>query len=401
MNSIRTALTALCATLTSVVLLSGCKEPKPPTQPPDEVGGLSRKELLGAFGQCALTSAQEFQTRAGALDAAVKAWAAQPDAATRDAARAAFPEAMLAWQINEVLGFGPAAPTSVAGGQDIGDQIYSWPLVSRCAIEEEIVAKGYETQDFGSLLVNRRGLGALEYLLFHDGKDTACGSSSPIVTTGSWAALSDAERAERKQQYAVKASADLASRATALSDAWDPAKGNFVATLESAGTGNKTYPSTQTALNNVSDAAFYVEGVVKDAKLAPPLGLRDCDSDTCPELLESRISGLSKENIRANLVGFRRLSEGCAADFSGLGFDDLLAAMDAGEMNERMTSRIAAANSALDAIEEPDLEQALAQDPASVRALYDAVKGITDILKTEMVSVLDLELPQSLEGDND
>ena len=36
-----------------------------------------------------------------------------------------------------------------------------------------------------------------------------------------------------------------------------------------------------------------------------------------------------------------------------------------------------------------------------VRALYDAVKGVTDLLKTELISVLDLELPTSLEGDND
>jgi hypothetical protein len=36
-----------------------------------------------------------------------------------------------------------------------------------------------------------------------------------------------------------------------------------------------------------------------------------------------------------------------------------------------------------------------------VRALYDAVKGVTDVLKTEVVTVLDLELPQKVEGDND
>jgi hypothetical protein len=41
------------------------------------------------------------------------------------------------------------------------------------------------------------------------------------------------------------------------------------------------------------------------------------------------------------------------------------------------------------------------QDKASVRAFYDALKGVTDLLKTEVVTVLDLELPQTLEGDND
>lgn len=401
LRSLPVSLTTAAIAATALLVVPACKEPKPPSQPPDQVGNLSRKELLGAFGQCALKSAQEFQTAAGALDAAVKAWAAQPDDTTREAARTAFREAMRVWQINEVMGFGPAAPASAAGGQDLRDQIYSWPLVSRCAVEEEIVARGYEAQDFGTLLVNRRGLGALEYLLFYEGSDTACGSSSPIVASGSWAALEEEEREARKRQYAVRAANDVLVRAAALVDAWDPDEGNFVATLETAGPDNRTYASTQIAFNNISDALFYVEGMVKDTKLAAPLGLRDCDSTTCPELLESRISGLSRENIRANLVGFRRIFEGCADDYSGLGFDDLLVAVNATELADRMKARIVDANAAIDAIEESDLATALAQDPESVRGLYDGIKGITDILKTEMMSVLDLELPQSLEGDND
>ena len=41
------------------------------------------------------------------------------------------------------------------------------------------------------------------------------------------------------------------------------------------------------------------------------------------------------------------------------------------------------------------------RDPASVRALYDAVKRVTDLLKTEFVGVLDLSRPMGAEGDND
>ena len=35
------------------------------------------------------------------------------------------------------------------------------------------------------------------------------------------------------------------------------------------------------------------------------------------------------------------------------------------------------------------------------RAFYEALRGITLLMKTEMMSVLDLEIPQALEGDND
>jgi hypothetical protein len=33
--------------------------------------------------------------------------------------------------------------------------------------------------------------------------------------------------------------------------------------------------------------------------------------------------------------------------------------------------------------------------------MYDAVKAITDPLKAELITVLDLELPKATEGDND
>jgi hypothetical protein len=34
-------------------------------------------------------------------------------------------------------------------------------------------------------------------------------------------------------------------------------------------------------------------------------------------------------------------------------------------------------------------------------AVYTAFKGLTDLLKTEFVTVLNLELPKSTQGDND
>ena len=60
-----------------------------------------------------------------------------------------------------------------------------------------------------------------------------------------------------------------------------------------------------------------------------------------------------------------------------------------------------AALAAVDAIPQGDLGAALRDDPARVRALYDAVKKLSDDLKSEFVTVLDLELPRKVEGDND
>ncbi|MDY7226617.1 imelysin family protein [Hyalangium rubrum] len=382
--------------------LGGCKETKPtPTPEPGGEVQATRTALLGAFGACVVTSARDFQQVAAELETATAALAAQPGDSTRNAARAAYHRAMDAWQILETMQVGPAAPRSMPGGAELRDNIYSWPLVSRCAIEEQLVSRSYESQDFPNSLISRRGLYAVEYLLFYEGTDTACGPTSPIVSGGTWAALSTEEKQARKRAYAAAAAEDVHRRAVQLTEAWEPGKGDFAKTLETAGPGNTVYATSQAGLNSVSDALFYVEQTVKDTKLARPLGLRDCDGDTCPEYLESQFAARSKANVRSNLVGYRRVMEGCGPDFSGVAFDDLLVAVGSEALATKLHERGAAAQAALEAVNESDLVQALDQDKASVRALYDGVKGMTDVLKTELVTVLDLELPQTVEGDND
>lgn len=364
-------------------------------------GGLSRAMLLREFGTCALATAGEFVTHAEQLATDTAVLATAPTADGLQAARQTFRRAMASWQVAEAMRFGPAAPKNVPGGQDLRDHIYSWALVSRCAIEEELVARGYEAPTFPTSLINRRGLYALEYLLFYEGADTICPATSKIVTGGTWAALTEDDRLARKRGYAAAAAADVLRRAQALVTAWKPEGGNFVSVLETAGPGNAVFHTTQAALNAISDALFYVEKEVKDMKVAGPLGLRDCTAATCPELLESAFAGLSKANIAGNLIGFRRISEGCGADGQGLGLDDLLEAIGSGALAATLREKTAAAQAALDAMEEPDLKEALVADLPSVRALYDTIKGITDVLKTELLSVLDLELPAGLATDND
>ena len=368
----------------------------------DGAVAFSRAELLGAFGACAANQARDFREAAVALEAAITAWKSAADDASRAGARDAFRAAIDRWQVMEMMQFGPTAPGTILGGKDFRDNVYSWPRVSRCLVEEEIVARSYEAPQFATAsLTNRRGLGALEYLLFYEGTDTACSASSSALA--GWMQLSAAEIAARKRAYALVAAHDVVVRATGLEASWDPAAGNFVQTMRTAGPGNAIYPSTQDALNTVSNAVFYIETEVKDMKLAKALGLdmEACTHEICPELRESLFAARSKANLLANADGLRRLIEGCGPDYSGLAFDDLLTEVGAGAAAETLRTRAAAIRPTIEAIEEADLDQALVQDKPSVRGVYDAVKGVTDILKVDFVTILDFELPEGVGGDVD
>lgn len=376
----------------AALLLASCPGPKRPGPVNTE-----REPYVAAFADCAASTAKEFKTAADALVSATAAHASAPTAQSLADARAAFHVAMDGWQVNELLRFGPAAPSTTAGGMDLRDQIYSWPLASRCAVEEEIVAKGYETNS-SALLINRRGLAALEYLLFYEGGDTACPGTSPIVSGGSWAALSAAERDARKRLYAAKVAEDVASRAGQLVQAWDPAGGNFKSKM----LGTEVFPTTQRALNAVSDAMFYVDDELKHMKLEAPLGLRTCTPGTlCPELLESRYAHRSRRNIEANMRGFRKVMYGCGPNDEGQGFADLLVSVNQAAVVDHITAADAQITAALAAVAPADFDTALTAETGKVRAVHEGFRVLGSTLKSEFVTVLDLELPMSLEGDND
>ena len=182
--------------------------------------------------------------------------------------------------------------------------------------------------------------------------------------------------------------------------AWED---GFLEELSQAGAGSALFSDEQIALNAISDALFYLDTETKDMKLAIPAGLSDCLSEVCPGDLELPTSRLSKTAIVENLEGFRMVfTGGPRGEADKLGFDDWLIAVGSATLAIDVVDRIDAAIAAADAIE-TDLVTALG-DPEGTeqtRDLYQAVKAVTDLLKADLVTVLDLELPQTAEGDND
>lgn len=344
----------------------------------------------------------DFDTQATTLVTATERFAQTQDDANRDAARAAWQDTMALWQQAEMLQLGPAGIMGeVAGGEDLRDEIYSWPVVNECRVDQEIVEAAFEDLDaFAQEPVNVRGLDAMEYLLFSEGDDNACAPNSSINRDGLWQALGSEEIARRRAAYAHALAQLIDARASQLHDAWDPASGDFLKELTGAGAESTTFSSGQEALNALSDALFYLEKETKDMKLAEPVGLADCDADLCPDALESPRSRRSKEHILANVLAFQRAYLGGEPGEDGVGFDDLLRDRGADEVADAMNAEIDEAIAAIEAIDGP-IEDAINDDKESVIAAHDAVREIVVLLKTQFVSVLDLEIPQRAEGDND
>ena len=310
-----------------------------------------------------------------------------------EAARAAWRTAANDWQEAELMNVGPSEAATEPGGEDRRDNVYAWPLVNPCRIDQETLEPAHtDTALLADELVNVRGLFAIEYLLFDVDEENACSAVSSINSQGRWAAERE-NIAARRARYAASAAELVAAEATTLRARWN----EFRTQIES--TPSDTYDNDQQAVNAISDALFYLDTVTKDLKLALPAGIStDCDQDVCPERRESIYALGSLAHVQANLRGFALVFRGAE---NRTGFEELLEDAGAGEVADAMNTAIDNAIEQSNAIE-GDIPTLLSANPRALMPLYDAVKAITDILKSApFLMPLEISVPQEAAGDSD
>jgi predicted lipoprotein len=372
------------------------------------VGDAARRAVLKDIGEeIILPALRDFDAKAGALETAADALAAAPASeAAGDAARAAWEAAMASWQRSEVLQIGPAGrsqnPDMVVGGQDIRDQIYSWPVTLNVCGLETAAQNGAAV---AGAAINITGLGAIEYLLFTDTAKTDC--PQPYVAPDA------AKRAVHVQKLAVQ----TAGLATNLRNRWEPAGGNFVTQWSTAGAGSVFYMTPQSALNALSVALFYVEKSTKDRKISLTTGIGAtglvCPGTSCPEFLESRLSRHSGANLAANIQAFRDVFTGVNGK---LGMNSLLQGIGRSDLSTEITNELSAVLAHLASIESgagfDAAVEAIADKTECTNAaasssglppcaLHGLLKTAMDTFRGSIVAALSLAIPSSAAGDND
>ena len=278
------------------------------------------------------------------------------------------------------------------------DNFYNWPSNDTCKVDLQIATN--PNQDITGVATGRRGLNAVEYILFEE--DTLASCATLYSSVEDWAeSNSPDQRKQARCDYAQLVTADLVDRASSLA-------------IELSNQDLAGQPgSLQAAANSISDALFYVDKQTKDAKLINVLP-QTGDADFKATSLESQFAHTSKEHIQNNLLGARAIFT--ANDETGLedyliaaGQEqlaiDMLAALDAASANldsivgdfhtavSNATDQSACINSAAYDADDSDI--------IKVCALQKSLKAFTDLLKEDFVMVLKFTKPAAADGDND
>ncbi len=279
---------------------------------------------------------------------------------------------------------------------------------STCGVDQSVLLSREAGFDLDSRLPNQKGLGALEYLLFNSDLEHTCPVQIP--ETRDWNQRPEEERKRMRCEHALVLAADVASAADELVNAWQVGGSNFRAEF--------AHPDNhERFLEELSDALFYVEKDSKDRKLGRPLGLNvSCSQVACPDTVEFPWSETSLESVRANLLGFIAIFGGNG----GLSFDDIIASEGLPEIAEEILLEAEAAVVQIDSMGGSLLSEANAilasgSDEACVNSaanpdgiqsvescsLYGLVKRLTDSLRTDFITIVNLDLPDRAQSDND
>tara|TARA_Y100001934_G_scaffold132964_1_gene161089 strand:+ start:6537 stop:7802 length:1266 start_codon:yes stop_codon:yes gene_type:complete len=328
------------------------------------------------------------------------------EVAAKALAEDAWKSTMTVIQSSEMHALGPA----LENGSALRNRILSFsssPLET-CGVDEIAVLRGEPGFDLAGRALNQRGLGAVGYLLFNSDLDHTCPPQVP--TTQDWNARTENSRKVARCEAALVIAGDVSDAADTLRDAWLPGEGNFAEALSSA-------ENAGTNIQSMTDAMFYLETGVKDRKLGIPLGIIDaCSSLSCPNVVEARYSEFSLSAVRANLEAFLQIFQGG----EGVGFDDLIDDEGFPEVTQRFIENTNAAISLIDQIDTPLFAQASSidseaadlqctnavaspdvTDELSACTLYGLIKRITDDLKIDFTTIVNVMLPDGAQGDND
>ncbi len=350
---------------------------------------------------------QQAQAAAGEIMSYCNAIGSVSEAEQRASAQMQWRVMMNTWQQAEIFIVGPAAENGNAGR----NAIYSFASTSppnTCAVDQSVVLAQANSFDISGRSFNSRGLDALEYLLFNDNLNHTC--PVQIVETQNWNSLSETVRKQQRCDYAQAVAEDLRVAGQNLVDSWSITGGNYRTRFVNPS-------NAEESLNALSDALFYIEEETKDLKLGLPTGIQaGCSRVACPEATESPFSETTLDNIRENLLGFRDALMGA----EGLGFDDIIIRSGFPQVVENFNTNIDASLALIANTEESLLDQSQAllasgnrtqcnnsaanpenDQTIPICSLQGLVKRITDSLRIDFVTIVDIDLPDRSQSDND
>lgn len=336
----------------------------------DSQGSAQRTAFLKGLGEdTILPMYRDLDTRTTTLATALATLESTPSADTLGAAQTAWRSVYETWSFQEALHIGPSEDAHM------GASVAQAPSTS--GIDTLLAGSDPLTSDDVALLgTNRKGLLAMEYLLF----DADNGNAAVLSRL-----TADGSPGERRRTYLKSLGVVLHTTVVDVRTAWEPDQGNFLAQLSGAGTNGSRYATQKDAVQEVFNRLL-TAATKEEQWLAKPLGF-DTGGSVKPEQEEARRSDNSLANLENALTGMEQLWNGANGDG---GMSRLVAASNK-TLDSTVRDRMEAVRTALEAIP-PPLRTALYDHRDAVDAARAAFADLRSTLASEVAGNLGVSI---------
>lgn len=345
--------------------LAGCDsvEKKPEVDRKRVLADTAEKVIIPTYAELSAAAAKLSVDAAALRDA--------PSEATLVTAQASWKATRLPWTESRAFLFGPAKDAGFADEIDF--------TTDELEVETEAGGTAEPTDAYlQNLGARKRGLQALEILLFE-----------PTGNAAVLAKLTTGDAAPHRRAYLAALAARVAVKAAALHDAWDPAKGNFLAQLRDAGSGSTTYPEQKQAVDALLNAIVFGAEDISDNRFGKPLGVRD-GGVVQPASIISVRSGNDLAEIEAYWRGVAAAYECTRGGVTGVSLSDAVK-RESERADGEARIAIEQATSSVGTVRAP-YASALTDDLADVTAAREAARKVKNILASEVASILGLTI---------
>jgi predicted lipoprotein len=352
---------ALCA---AAFALSSCGDSKSGTGPSTESTFADSTFLRQMAAHRIVPGYERYNQSLVDLEKALT-WTGAPDSSQLEAGRQAYLQANLAWQNVTPFEFGPAMDALLSVHTNL------FP-VDTAKIESNIASQIKDLNSYQFYM--SKGLGTLDYLLFGSG------------------ALDSLQKSQRRD-YALVLVQDLRKQLSPVLSAW---QGEFGAQFPKQ-LGTAMDGSMSRLFNQFS---FEFEAI-RRFKLGYPLGILSL-TPAKPQDAEARWSGYSDTLLAASIGAVRSLYFGKTGDSAYMGFSDKVKALGKNTLDSTIRQQWSQIDAKLADYRAKKLpiHQIVVQDPASAKAVFDAMQGLIAYHKVDLASALSLTINyQDNDGD--
>lgn len=244
----------------------------------------------------------------------------------------------------------------------IQNSFFSW-VANAKAIEEYIASKKELSETvINSISTNLRGLSAIEHLLF---------DKNIMQTIQSFTS-------NRRKKYLNIIGLNLVTKATLFDSKWNTFRKTFVRNNSKGINGS---------INQIINQMYALLEDVKSYKIGQPAGIEKTNIPNIM-LLQAQKSEYSLVLIQNNIKSIRNIYFG-----QKNGIDDFVSSISKNELlNNKIRTQFETIENSMLAFKNTSLKKAIIDDKMLVKKLYDQIKELLVLIKTDVASVLSITI---------